>query len=296
MSIAIIKNGEIEILAEINLSPLALYGYKRYEPQVESLGFKIIDSSGELKYSNKYKLDYKKGNSVLNFGIISFTSDNAENTLRTSFKNYDFILSKINSNKNDSNQVDNKEPSINNNPEPNSKEKPKDPDDSKNNNNNNDKIPEANKNILETAKLFVGSTDWVEGVIRISFDNQVKVLDGEPKCNLFVHEMLEMSGIHMDLPNSYGKRHKTPDYPKRPYVCKQWQKEQVKNFKCIGKGVKALNNSLPGDIITNGTHIGIISGPNKTISASSRENKVVENDWGWRKIQRNSVKIFRYQP
>ena len=295
MSIAIIKNGDIEILAEINLSPLALYGYKRYEPQVESLGFKIIGSSGELKYSNQYKLDYKKGNGVLNLGIISFTSDNAENILRTSFKNYDFILTKINTNINDSNkEEDNKEPPINDIPEPNKNGEPKVPDASKND--NNDVIPEMNKKILENAKKFIGSQNWIEGVERISFDNKVKLLDGEPKCSLFVYEMLEMSGIHMDLPNTYGRIHKTPDYPQRPYVCKQWYKEEVKNFICIGKGVKALNQCLPGDIITNGKHIGIISGPNQTISAAYIQNKVVENDFGWRKSEKYKVKIFRYQP
>ena len=91
MSIAIIKNGEIEILAVINLSSISLYGYKRYEPQVESLGFKIISPSGDLKYSNQYKLDYKKGSGIINLGVISFTSDSAENILRSSFKGYDFI-------------------------------------------------------------------------------------------------------------------------------------------------------------------------------------------------------------
>ena len=61
MSIAIIKNGETEILSIINLSSIALYGYKRYEPQVESLGLKIISASEDLKYSSQYKLDIKKG-------------------------------------------------------------------------------------------------------------------------------------------------------------------------------------------------------------------------------------------
>lgn len=44
--------------------------------------------------------------------------------------------------------------------------------------------------------------------------------------------------------------------------------------------------------------MGIISGPQKTISASSvlKELKAVENDWGWRENQKNKVKIFRYMP
>ena len=43
-----------------------------------------------------------------------------------------------------------------------------------------------------------------------------------------------------------------------------------------------VKKSLPEDIITDGTYMGIISGPNKTLSASSLTNIVVENDWGWR--------------
>ena len=67
-------------------------------------------------------------------------------------------------------------------------------------------------------------------------------------------------------------------------------------MKCIGKGVEGLKKSLPEDIITDGTYMGIISGPNKTLSASSLTNIVVENDWGWREEQKDEVKIFRYNP
>ena len=65
------------------------------------------------------------------------------------------------------------------------------------------------------------------------------------------------------------------------------------------KGVKALNKSLPGNIITNGIHMGIISRPHKTINASSRigdKMKIVDNDWGWREDEKNIVKIVRYFP
>lgn len=74
--------------------------------------------------------------------------------------------------------------------------------------------------------------------------------------------------------------------------------EEMPNFKCIGKGIEALNKSLLGDIITDGKHMGFISGYRKTISASSKAEdlKVVENDWGWREDQKDTVKIFRYMP
>ena len=44
MSITIARD-ENELLAEINLSPFVLYGYKRDEPIIESRGFKIIFTS-----------------------------------------------------------------------------------------------------------------------------------------------------------------------------------------------------------------------------------------------------------
>lgn len=153
MSIAIIKNGEIEILSVINLSSIALYGYKRYEPQVESLGFKIISPSGDLKYSNQYKLDYKKGSGIINLGVISFTSDSAENILRASFKGYDFILTKINPPENDLNQKDNVPSQNNNMPDPKSIKKKKDPD----NSNNNDIIPKTYGFRVGTRNLPIGT-------------------------------------------------------------------------------------------------------------------------------------------
>ena len=103
---------------------------------------------------------------------------------------------------------------------------------------------------------------------------------------------MKQCGIDLGLQNDYVKE----VIVKRPYVCKQWYNEEFPYFKYIGKGTEALKKAKPGDIITNGSHMGIISGQKKTISASSKVfvNKVVENDWGWRKDERDTVKIFRY--
>lgn len=114
-----------------------------------------------------------------------------------------------------------------------------------------------------------------------------------------IYDVLGICGIKMDLPNQPGRFRKFIIKSERPYTTKQWYNEQVPNFKYIGKGVKALEQSVPGDIITDGKHMGIISGPQLVISASSRpedENKVVENEWGWREDIKNNVKIFRYIP
>ena len=81
-------------LAEINLSSIASYGYKRYEPIIKSLGFKIT-STPVNNESEKYNLGYKKGNDTLNLGIITFSSSESKGILEAAFSSYDFVLTKI---------------------------------------------------------------------------------------------------------------------------------------------------------------------------------------------------------
>ena len=81
-------------LAEINLSSIASYGYKRYEPIIKSLGFKIT-STPVNNESEKYNLGYKKGNDTLNLGIITFSSSESKGILEAAFSSYDFALTKI---------------------------------------------------------------------------------------------------------------------------------------------------------------------------------------------------------
>ena len=51
-----------------------------------------------------------------------------------------------------------------------------------------------------------------------------------------------------------------------------------------------MQKSIVGDIITDGGHVGIISGYNKTISAGCQ--KIIENDFGWR--GEKDVRVYRY--
>ena len=66
------------------------------------------------------------------------------------------------------------------------------------------------------------------------------------------------------------------DEPNAPKT-KDWYNENVEGFELVGKGLEALDNSWPGDIIdlykpkiwniipfTDEHHMGIISGPQKT--------------------------------
>jgi len=155
--------------------------------------------------------------------------------------------------------------------------------------------------VLNNAKTQIGSRDWSPLTLRTSADGKTTFYIGEPKCNLFVYEMLVAAGISQDLPNGAGRiknflLNLFNDSTERPYVCEQWYDGKVPNMKLVGKGIEGLNKSWPGDLVTDGHHIGIISGPQKTISASSDECKIVENNWGWGKDRRNIVKVFRYHP
>ena len=61
MSIALKKDEEI--LAVIDLSPLASFGYKKYVRIIESRGFKVISTSNGIKYFSKYIWEVTKNDS-----------------------------------------------------------------------------------------------------------------------------------------------------------------------------------------------------------------------------------------
>lgn len=58
-------------------------------------------------------------------------------------------------------------------------------------------------------------------------------------------------------------------------------------------GFEIVQGPRPGDIASDGKHMGVVSGPGTTISASSKENKVVENNWGFRPDQQGTVVFQR---
>ena len=99
--------------------------------------------------------------------------------------------------------------------------------------------------------------------------------------------MLISAGVEIPL---IGRTKQVPNSePMVEYIVPEvvdWHNRRVPDMEYVGMGINALNKSLPGDIIIiyDGIthHIGIISGPQKTISSSSITNTIVENDWGWR--------------
>ena len=82
------------------------------------------------------------------------------------------------------------------------------------------------------------------------------------------------------------------DKAKRPPCVSDWKNEEVPGFVLIGEGDEGRKNSKKGDIIAAGTHVGIISENNKTISSTDKE--IVENNWGFRGDEED-LKIFRYE-
>jgi len=151
--------------------------------------------------------------------------------------------------------------------------------------------------VLECAKSHIGSNAWALYLRKTSADGKCVFNPGEYKCNLFVYEMLVAGGVAQDLPNKAGTMGRILNSViERPFCASEWHAGKVPQMKLVGCGADGLNKSWPGDIVTDGNHVGIISGPQKTISASAIENKIVENNWGWRKENWPSVKVFRYHP
>lgn len=98
-----------------------------------------------------------------------------------------------------------------------------------------------------------------------------------PKCNIFVGDAFAGAGIHIANPQANGAA-----YP----GTEEWasDKAQVSGFRVLG----AKERLQPGDIMTNGHHVGIyVPGPkgeDMTVSAAipGRGDAVVHNRWGFR--------------
>ena len=98
--------------------------------------------------------------------------------------------------------------------------------------------------VVEIAKSHIGSSAWGRFVVRKSEDGKVQFNIGEPKCNLFVYEMLTAGGVGQELPNKAGFLGGIFNQLKdRPYTASQWHKGEVPKMKLVGSGVDGLNKS-----------------------------------------------------
>lgn len=160
--------------------------------------------------------------------------------------------------------------------------------------------------VVAAAKAKIGSKDWAWYAFKDNF------IPTEPKCNLFVAQCLGEGGFEVPYTNTEGTKATILHAPwnfiagfwgeqnkistKRPLTARQWYNGECPGTTLVGEGKVGLEKSWPGDIVTDGSHVGIISGPQKTISASAKENKVVENTWGWRPDEIPKMRVYRYHP
>ena len=150
--------------------------------------------------------------------------------------------------------------------------------------------------IFLTAESNIGGKEWAKDVAREAKRNKhIYFSSGEYKCNLFVYEVLLAHEVDIGTPNVLNWL-KHPILFMRGQLARQPTThelfdEKVPKVKKIGEGSAKDINYEPGDIITNGAHIGILAKESKTISATDTE--IVCNDWCFRENEKETFKIFR---
>ena len=147
--------------------------------------------------------------------------------------------------------------------------------------------------IYLNAEKNIGETAWAKDKKRQAKRNEhVCFTAGEWKCNLFVYEILLASGKDIGTPNKANALHHPilalENKLDRPPCAIDWYNKTVSGMTFIGEGDDGKSKCKQGDIITNGEHIGIVAGNNKTISATA--SQIEHNNWGFRG---ENVRIFR---
>ena len=104
------------------------------------------------------------------------------------------------------------------------------------------------------------------------------------KCNAFVIRAFN----HNVIPETIGEKAnpETWGLTSRAYLAREFYNGEVPGFELV-------DTPLPGDICADGSHVGIVSSRNTTISAT--ETGVVENDWGFRLKDKKKIRFFRYK-
>jgi len=124
--------------------------------------------------------------------------------------------------------------------------------------------------------------------------------DGQTRnqCNIFVADKLRESGARVPNVDGYsgmaGPR--ASDWLRETTggrmgghapSASDWHRGKVPGF-------VRVESPMPGDVVSNGAHVGIVSGKGKTVSASSKTGRVVETDWGFRSMQ-EPVSFWRHK-
>ena len=141
--------------------------------------------------------------------------------------------------------------------------------------------------IYLTAKANIGDKSWAKNSSRQAKRNEhVFFCAGEWKCNLFVYEVILKAGYNIGCPNRTINPFKDSELIFefkifRPPTTHDWYNNKIPCFRFIGEGQNGKNKMQNGDIITDNTHMGIVSynyDEKKYFTINAGEFKVGFND------------------
>ena len=133
------------------------------------------------------------------------------------------------------------------------------------------------QNALTWARNQVGSTQFAKKAELGDWK------EGKWKCNAFVIRAFNYNMLPKVIEQK--KNPFTLGLTERAYGAREFYQGKVPGF-------TRVEDPQPGDICADGKHVGIVSGKGRTISAS--EDRVVENDWGFRPNSPVKPRFYRY--
>jgi cell wall-associated NlpC family hydrolase len=153
------------------------------------------------------------------------------------------------------------------------------------NNSHQRKQAEADKNYKHRDWSPDERVDFIRGYVgskEYSLEAEIdQFKKGTNKCNKFVSDVLEKSGAK--VPQIGGILEGDPP------SARNWANKGL-NI----EGYETVDDPRSGDVAAFNGHVGIVTDDGKTISASTKEDKIVENDWGFRTYQKGKVTFRRY--
>lgn len=123
------------------------------------------------------------------------------------------------------------------------------------------------KDIVKEAKSHKGSVKW-------SYASSYGTGKNTYKCNLFVHDVLKNVGANPPT------RWSLSEFRWAQIGAAEWGNPNSSYLNKSKFWIKCKMPRQPGDVISDGKHVGIITG--KKLTTSATKDKVVENDWGFR--------------
>lgn len=135
------------------------------------------------------------------------------------------------------------------------------------------------EDVLKIAYQYMNSNEWAK------YDQRGIFRFGVPKCNIYVYEVLTAAGAH--VPRMGGELGKATDgrYGYPPLAADWFAKDKEI------RGWSIVSDPLPGDVVSNGVHVGLYVSRNRIISATTNGG-VRESEFNT--VGSNAVTIRRY--